>query len=158
VGQSVARHSGDELTLRSEFWAAPEKRCHFRELRSTSFRSSCSLGGVHAGSASSMVTLANFQPTPELRHRRRKFKGDVIGVSQTSRNGHNGALFRLIVSLVRHRQSLAGLDSTRHRNQSPRSIDRNRASFFVERIACLRVAVDEERDMDVDPRRYAAIG
>jgi hypothetical protein len=142
VGKSVARHSGDEITSHSGFWAAPEKH-HFRGLRLASFRSSGYLGGVHAGSASSVMTLANFQPTPELRHRRRKFKGDVIGVSQTSRNGYNDALFGLIVSLVRHRQSLAGFDSTRHRNQSPRSIDRNRASFFVERIACLRVAVDE---------------
>lgn len=91
----------------------------------------------------SVVTLANFQFTPELRHRRRKFKGDLVGVSRTSRNGYNDALFRLIVSLVRHRQSLAGLDSTRHGNQSAGSIDRNRASFFVEWIACLRAAVDE---------------
>jgi hypothetical protein len=108
-----------------------------------SFRPLGYLGGVHAGSASNAVTLANFQPAPELRHGRRKFEGDVAAVRRACHNGYNDALFRLIVSLVRHHKSLAGLDSARHGNQTAGSIDRNRGSFFVERIACLRVAVDE---------------
>jgi hypothetical protein len=104
------------------------------------------------------MTFANFQLTPELRHRSGKLKGNVTAIRRACHNGYNSALFRLIVSLVSHHQSLTGLDTARHRDQSAGSIDRNRAGFFMEWISCRRVTVNEQGNMDVHARRSSAIG
>src|SRR6266403_1531852 len=79
-------------------------------------------------------TLANFQPAPELRHRGGKFKRNITA-RRLRRNGYNDALLRLIVSLVRYHYSLAGLDTTRHQDQSASSIDGDCKGLLVKRIA-----------------------
>ena len=103
------------------------------------------------------ATLANFQLTPDLRHRCGKFKGNVTAVCRACPNRYDDTLFRLVVSLVRHHQSLSGSDTTRHRNQSAVSIDQDREGFFVEWIATQRAPVNEHRNMDGNTTRPAAI-
>lgn len=137
--------------------AVPEKHLS-RPLRLACFRCCGSLRGANGGSVSMGVALADFQATPELRRWRGEFKGNLAAVSCASCDGYNNALFGLIVTLVRHHEPLARLDMARHRNQPAGSVDRNRASFFVEWIARGSAAVDEYWNMDVDARRSAAIG
>ena len=72
-------------------------------------------------------------------------------------NGYDDALLRLVVSFIGYHQSLAGLDATRRRNQSAVSIDGDREGLLVEGISILGIAIDEYRDLDVDPSRLAAI-
>jgi hypothetical protein len=79
-------------------------------------------------------TLANFQPVPELRHRGEEFKRNITA-RRLRRNGHDDALLRLIVCLVRYHYSLAGLDTTRHQDQSASSIDGDCKGLLVKRIA-----------------------
>ena len=79
--------------------------------------------------------LANFQPTPKQGRRLRKLKGNFTAVCHARLNRNNNAQFRLIVSLVRYYQSLAGSDTAGHRNQSAVSIDQDRVGFFVKWIA-----------------------
>src|SRR3974377_1557719 len=79
-------------------------------------------------------TLANFQPVPELRHRSGEFKGNNTA-RRLRRNGYDDAFLRLIVSLVRYHYSLAGLDTTRHEDQSTSSIDGDCKGLLVKRIA-----------------------
>src|SRR5262249_1016600 len=79
-------------------------------------------------------TLANFQPVPELRHRGGEFKRNITA-RRLRRNGYDDALLRLIVSLVRYHYSLAGLDTTRHQDQSASSIDGDCKGLLVKRIA-----------------------
>jgi hypothetical protein len=79
-------------------------------------------------------TLANFQPVPELRHRGGEFKRNMTA-RRLRRNGYDDALLRLIVSLVRYHYSLAGLDTTRHQDQSASSIDGDCKGLLVKRIA-----------------------
>src|SRR5215471_12282327 len=79
-------------------------------------------------------TLANFQPVPELGHRGEKFKRNITA-RRLRRNGYDDALLRLIVSLVRYHYSLAGLDTTRHQDQSASSIEGDCKGFLVKRLA-----------------------
>src|ERR1700757_230552 len=79
-------------------------------------------------------TLANFQPVPELRHRGGELKRNITA-RRLRRNGYDDALLRLIVSLVRYHYSLAGLDTTRHQDQSASSIDGDCKGLLVKRIA-----------------------
>src|SRR5262249_46964483 len=79
-------------------------------------------------------TLANFQPVPELRHRGGEFKRNIT-TRRLRRNGYDDTLLRLIVSLVHYHYSLAGLDTTRHQDQSASSIDGDCKGLLVKRIA-----------------------
>lgn len=98
--------------------------------------------------------VANFQPVPEPRHGGGEFKRNIIARRlRHSHNGYDGALLRLAVSLVRYQYSLAGLYTTCHRDQSASSTDGDCVGLFVERIATY--AVDGQREMDVNPTRYA---
>jgi hypothetical protein len=101
-------------------------------------------------------TLANFQPMPELRHRGGEFKRNIAAPS-LRRNGYDDALLRLIVSLVCHHYSLAGLDTTRHQDQSASSTDGDCQGLLVKRIAAWQRAVDKQREMSINPARNAAI-
>jgi hypothetical protein len=134
------------------------RKAHSRQLRLGRYRSSGSLGGVNGVSTSMGMALAGFQTTPEPRRRRGEFKGNPAAVRRSCLDGYYDALFGLIVTLVRHHEPLARLDMARHRNQPAGSIDRNRASFFVEWIARGSAAVNEQWNMDIDARRSAAIG
>jgi len=78
--------------------------------------------------------LANFQPMPEVRRRGCEFKRNITA-RRMRRNGHDDALLRLIVSLVRYHYSLARLDATGHQDQSASSIDGDGKGFLVKRIA-----------------------
>src|SRR5215469_10278287 len=101
-------------------------------------------------------TLANLQPVPELRHRGGEFKRNMT-TRRLRRNGYDYALLRLIVSLVRYHYSLAGSDTTRHQDQSAGSIDGDCKGLLVKRIATWQRAVNEQRKMDINPTRCAAI-
>ena len=79
-------------------------------------------------------TLANFQPVPELRHRGGEFKRNITAC-RLRHNGYDDALLRLIVSLVRYHDSLAGFDTTRHPDQSASFIDGDCEGLLVKRIA-----------------------
>ena len=79
-------------------------------------------------------TLANFQPVPELRHRGGEFERNITA-RRLRRNGNDDALLRLIVSLVRYHYSLAGLDTTRHQDQSASSVDGDCKGLLVKRFA-----------------------
>jgi hypothetical protein len=59
--------------------------------------------------------------------------------------------------LVRYHYSLAGLDTTRHQDQSASSIDGDCKGLLVKRIATWQRAVDEQREMGINPARRAAI-
>jgi hypothetical protein len=102
-------------------------------------------------------TLANFQPVPELRHLGGEFKRNIIA-RRLGHNGYDDALLRLIVCLVRYHYSLAGLDPTRHQDQSTRSIDGDCRGLLVKRITTWQSAVDEQREMGINPARRAASG
>src|SRR5215467_4218301 len=79
-------------------------------------------------------TLANFQYVTELRRRRGEFKRNIT-TRGLRRNEYDDALLRLIVSLVRYHYSLAGLDTTRHQDQSASSINGDCKGLLVKRIA-----------------------
>ena len=79
-------------------------------------------------------TPANLQSMPELRHRGGEFKRNITA-RRLRRNRYDDALLRLIVSLVRYHYSLAGLDTTRHQDQSASSIDGECKGLLIERIA-----------------------
>jgi hypothetical protein len=101
-------------------------------------------------------TLADFQPVPEPRRRRGEFKRNIT-TRGLRRNRYHDALLRLIVSLVGYHYSLAGLDTIRHQDQSASSIDGGCKGFLVKRIATWQRAVDEQREMGINPARRATI-
>ena len=101
--------------------------------------------------------MPNFQPTPKQGRRLRKLKGNFTAVRHARLNRDNNAQFRLVVSLIRDHQSLAGPDTAGHRNQPAVSIDQDRIGFLVEWIATRRSAVNEHWNMHGNASRPAAI-
>src|SRR6266576_3675173 len=93
-------------------------------------------------------TLANFQPVPELRHRGGEFKRNITA-RRLRRNGYDDALLRLIVSLVRYHYSLAGLDTTRHQDQSAPSTDRDCSLLLVQRSAIYQQPVGPHSEIGI---------
>src|SRR5437879_7561188 len=100
-------------------------------------------------------TLANFQPVPELRHRGGEFKRNITA-RRLRRNGYDDALLRLTVSLGRYHYSLAGVDTTRHQDQSASSIDGDCKGRPAKRSTTSQRAVDEQREMGSTPARRTA--
>lgn len=81
----------------------------------------------------------------------------MTAMSKFRPDGYDNALLCLVVSFVRYHEPLPGLHTAGRRNQSTSAVDDDRVGFLIKWSSTRCMAVNEERNMDMNASRPTAL-